>query len=87
MERKITIIENGEKVEYDVILEFTSNENNKRYIAYTNKKKNKDGKIEISLANYEQEENDMYRLIPITDKEELEKFAEIITELRKNFVL
>ena len=52
MERIFVTIENGKKVEYDIIIQFTSNENGKKYIAYTNNKKNSDGKIEILCAYY-----------------------------------
>lgn len=80
MERIFVTIENGKKVEYDIIIQFTSNENGKKYIAYTNNKKNSAGKIEILCAYYEIQD-DLYILTPIINEDEIVMFNQILKEL------
>lgn len=81
MKKKLITVENGNKVEYNIIVEFTSKNNNKHYVAYTNNKKNKDGHLEVLIAYYTIEQ-DLYVLTPITNSEEIEMVNSILNELR-----
>lgn len=64
---KIKLTNNhGIEKEYDVIFEFTSRNDNKNYIVYTDYQKDKDNNLIVYSSIYE---NNM--LHPVTGKEEL----------------
>ena len=53
MENKVfTVLKNGEKIYYDVILTFRSNTTNKDYIVYTDNTYDEDNKLKIYAAIY-----------------------------------
>lgn len=82
MDKKLVTIENEKKVEYDIIIEFTSNKNNKQYIAYTDNQKDEKGNLKIYIANYTKN-NELYKLVPIESKEEIDMFNSILEEIKK----
>lgn len=82
MSKKIFNIENGQKIEYEVIMQFTSKTTAKKYLFYTNNKRNADGKLEIFVSNYIVN-NDNYILYPIEDKKEIDMCNQILKDLRE----
>lgn len=86
MNKKIVTIENNKKVEYDVIISFTANQNQKNYIAYTKNEKDENGNVKIFIATYEVDKNnnDLYNLKQIETQEEIDMFNEILEELKNN---
>ncbi|MBQ6494386.1 MAG: DUF1292 domain-containing protein [Bacilli bacterium] len=53
MNKKISaILKNGEKKEYDVILTFKNDKNNKNYIVYTDNKIDNENKLKIYASIY-----------------------------------
>lgn len=53
MKEKITTtLKNGKTIEYDVILTFKNNKNNKDYIVYTDNEIDKENKLKIYAAIY-----------------------------------
>ena len=53
MKQKITTtLKDGSVIEYDVILTFKNDKNNKNYIVYTDNKIDKDNKLKIYAAIY-----------------------------------
>lgn len=47
-----TVLSNGKKIEYDVILTFKNNKNNKDYVVYTDNGIDKENKLKIYAAIY-----------------------------------
>lgn len=80
MGKQLLTIVNGEKVKYDIILEYESNDKN--YVVYLDNKVNEEGTSEVYLATYTIND-DIYDLTPVTSKEELETFETIIKEVQK----
>lgn len=78
MEKIFKTIENNEIKEYEILLEFTSNENKKNYVFYKDKLKN-----EINIAYYELKDK-LYILMPIIDEKEKEMCKSILEDI-KNF--
>lgn len=85
-DRKLITVENGNKVEYDVIIEFTSNKNGKHYVAYTNNIKDENDNVKVFIATYEIDKNDesLYVLHPIENQEEINMFNNILEDLRNS---
>ena len=81
MKKRFVNIENGKKVEYEILMQFTSKKTLKKYLIYTNNKKNKDGKLEIFVSNYRMENNN-YFLYPIENQEEIDMCNGILNDLR-----
>ncbi len=73
--KKIVATVDGKTEEYDVILEFTSNENQKQYIIYGNKDKK-----EIRVSYYKKED-DTYTLLPIKDESEVAMCMSMVEEI------
>ena len=69
-------IKDGKIIEYNILLEFTSNDNGKKYIFYTDEL-NKN--IYIS---YYRIENDLYILEPIKNQEEIDMCMNILEDLK-----
>lgn len=82
MKKRFVNIENGKKVEYEILMQFTSKKTLKKYLIYTNNKKNKDGKLEIFVSNYRMENNN-YFLYPIENQEEIDMCNGILNDLRE----
>lgn len=80
MRKQLLTIVNGEKVKYDILLEYESNDKN--YVAYLDNKVNEEGDSEVYLATYILKD-DIYDLTPVTSKEEIEMFETIIKEVQK----
>lgn len=82
--KKLITVENGKKVKYDIIIEFKSNNNNKKYIAYTNNSKDENGNTKVFIATYEIDENDkeLYILYPIETKLEIDMINNILEDLK-----
>lgn len=81
MKKRFVNIENGKKVEYEILMQFTSKKTLKKYLIYTNNKKNKDGLLEIFVSNYRMENNN-YFLYPIENQEEIDMCNGILNDLR-----
>ena len=81
MKKRFVNIENGKKVEYEILMQFTSKKTLKKYLIYTNNKKNKDCLLEIFLSNYRMENNN-YFLYPIENQEEIDMCNGILNDLR-----
>ena len=79
--KKIINVEIGKKVEYEVLMQFTSKKTSKKYLIYTNNKKNKYNKLEI-FASYYRMENNNYFLYPIQNQEEIDMCNGILNDLR-----
>lgn len=74
-----TIIANGNKIEYDVVLTFKSTKNNKHYCIYTDNTLDKNQKIRFYAACY-----DPNQVIPyIGEPQTQEEWTEITTILNK----
>ena len=78
MNKSFKTVENGTMVEYDILLEFTSKDTNKKYIFYTDKKTQK---IYIS---YYKVKDDIYILMPIKNQNEINMCKEIVEEIKNN---
>ena len=78
MKKTFKTVENNEIKEYEILLEFTSNENKKNYVFYKDKLKN-----EINIAYYELKDK-LYILMPIIDEKEKEMCKNILEDI-KNF--
>lgn len=72
-----TILSNGTKVEYNVILTFKSNTNNKNYVIYTDNTIDQNKKLRFFAAVYNPEEQNPYLGEP-TSKEEWSEITTII---------
>lgn len=83
MSKKIFNIENGQKIEYEVLMQFTSKTTSKKYLVYTNNKRNTDDKLEIFVSNYIVNNDNDYILYPIEDKKEIDMCNEILKDLRE----
>lgn len=83
MSKKIFNIENGQKIEYEVLMQFTSKTTSKKYLVYTNNKRNTDGKLEIFVSNYIVNNDNDYILYPIEDKKDIDMCNEILKDLRE----
>lgn len=78
MNKSFKTVEKGTIIEYDILLEFTSKDTNKKYVFYTDKKNNN---IYIS---YYKVENDIYILTPIENQDEINMCKEILEEIKNN---
>ena len=85
-DKKLITVENGNKVEYDIIIEFTSNKNGKNYIAYTNNIKDENDNIKVFIATYEldKKDNSLYVLRTIENKEEIDMFNNILDDIKNS---
>ena len=72
-----TILPNGTKVEYNVILTFKNNQNNKNYCIYTDNTYDKNKKLRFYTAIYNPESEPSFLGEPTT-KEEWTEIAKII---------
>jgi len=83
--KKFITIKNGNTVEYNVVIEFTSKDNNKKYVAYTNDEKDENGNTKVFLATYEVDtnNNDLYILTPIETQEEIDMFSNLLKDFAK----
>ena len=78
MNKSFKTVEKGTIIEYDILLEFTSKDTNKKYVFYTDKK---NSNIYIS---YYKVENDIYILTPIENQDEINMCKEILEEIKNN---
>lgn len=81
MEKKLITIENGEKVEYEILIEFESNKTNKNYVAYLDKEDD-EGNAKVKFASFTLNDG-IYTLSEIEIEEEFEMFKTIIEEVQK----
>lgn len=72
-----TILSNGTKVEYNVILTFKSNKTNKNYCIYTDDTIDQNKKLRLFAACYDPSQQNPYLGEPTT-KEEWEEITSII---------
>ena len=49
--KKIITVKDGNILEYNVVIEFTSKDTNKKYVAYTNDERDENGNTKVFLAN------------------------------------
>lgn len=77
MDKKLKTVKDGTVVEYDILLEFTSNDTGKKYIFYI------DELNENMCISYYRIENDLYILEPIKNKDEIDMCMSIIEDIKK----
>lgn len=75
-----TILANGTKVEYNVILTFKSNITNKNYVVYTDNTFDQNKKLRFYAASYDPKEPTPYLGEPTT-KEEWSEITSIIDKV------
>lgn len=75
-----TILANGTKVEYDVILTFKSNKTNKNYAIYTDNTYDQNKKLRFYAAVYDKTQPTPYLGEPTT-KEEWSEITSIINQV------
>ena len=75
-------LEDGTKTEYDVVVTFTNDENNKDYIIYTDNSIDEEGKLKMYAAIYDPYKNEIIGN-PETDAE-WEMIHGIIDDILKN---
>lgn len=75
-----TILSNGTKIEYNVILTFKDNLNNKNYVVYTDNTLDKNNKIRIYAGVYDSKLQNPYLGEPTT-KEEWTNITNIINKI------
>ena len=75
-----TILSNGTKIEYTVVVTFKSNENNKNYVIYTDNTLDKSNKIRLYAAIYDPNLTNPYLGEPTT-KEEWTYISSIINKV------
>lgn len=82
--RKIITVKDGNILEYSVVIEFTSKDTNKKYVAYTNDERDENGNTKVFLATYEidKNNNDFYILTPIETQEEIDMFNSILQDIK-----
>ena len=90
-EEKITFKltdENGNDVEYEVLLTFESNETNKNYMLYTDNTTDEDGNIKVYASIYVPKEDgtldENTKLLPIETDSEWKIIETILDELQKD---
>lgn len=72
-----TVLSNGTKVEYNVILTFKSNQTNKNYVIYTDNTFDQNKKLRFYAAVYDPTQSNPYLGEPTT-KEEWSEITQII---------
>lgn len=77
------INENGDKVEYEALFTFESEETNKNYIVYTDNTLDQDGNTKVYASIYEPHESEM-KLSPITTEKEWKVIQIILDELQNS---
>lgn len=75
-----TILANGTKVEYNVILTFKNNQNNKNYVIYTDDTFDQNKKLRFYAAVYDPKEKNSYLGEPTT-KEEWTEITNILNKV------
>lgn len=75
-----TILSNGTKVEYTVILTFKNSQNNKHYVIYTDNTYDQNKKIRFYAATYDPTQTNPYLGEPTT-KEEWAEITNIINKV------
>lgn len=75
-----TILSNGTKVEYNVILTFKNNQNNKNYCIYTDNTIDQNKKLRLYAAIYDPNQSTPYLGEPTT-KEEWTEITNIIDKV------
>lgn len=76
MNKKLKTLENGIIKEYDILLEFTSNDTNKKYIFYY------DGNKKEIFISYYRIEGDLYILTPIKNEGEINMCKNILEDIK-----
>ncbi len=76
MNKKLKTVENGIIKEYNILLEFTSKDTNKKYVFYYNENKN-----EIYISYY-RIDGEFYILTPIKDEEEINMCKNILEDIK-----
>jgi len=76
MNKKLKTVENGNIKEYSILLEFTSNDTNKKYIFYYD-----ENNKQIYISYYRIEDN-LYILTPIKDEEEINMCKNILEDIK-----
>lgn len=78
MGKRFKTVEKDAIVEYNILLEFTSKDTNKKYIFYTDK----DNKT--IYISYYRVKNDIYILTPIENQDEINMCKNILEEIKNN---
>lgn len=76
MDKKIKTEKDGEIVEYNILLEITSNDNGKKYIFYTD-----ESNKQIYISYY-RIEDDLYILEPINNQKEVDMCMNILEDIQ-----
>ena len=75
----ISLMNNGEVKDYDIILTFTLDDDKKEYIIYTDNEKDGDGFIKIHAGIYNEDNKES--LLPIKNDEEWSLIEEILEKI------
>lgn len=76
MDTKIKTVVDGKIKEYDILLKFTSNDTNKKYVFYTDKLQDK------IFISYYTIDKDLYVLTPIKNQEEIDMCMQILNDIK-----
>ncbi len=78
LNKNITITDkNGKQTNYHILCSFVYNENNKKYIIYTDYSKNADNHINVYYAYYD----DDFKLKPVKNEKEIALMNNILSDL------
>ncbi len=78
---KIKVNKNGQEVEMELMLKFETEEDNRKYMVYTDKTKDESGKVNLYAYYYETDEND---LKPVSN-EDMAIVEEALKEAKENY--
>ena len=77
------IDDDGNKMECEVLFTFTSEDNNKNYMLYTDNSLDDEGNIKTYVATYD-EISENTKLSPVTSDEELEMVEKMLKEYEEH---
>ncbi len=78
---KIKVNKNGHEVEMELMLKFETEEDNRKYMIYTDKSKDESGKVNLYAYYYEIDEND---LKPVPN-EDMPIVEEALKQVKENY--
>ncbi len=83
-DRKLITMKDGKRVEYDIIIQFTSSKKNKNYVGYTDYSKDSNGNSIVYVSTYEKDPKDenLYILSEIKNQDEIEAIKQMINDLK-----
>jgi hypothetical protein len=73
MKNRVVVIENNQKMEYDVLFNVTDEKNNAKYVVYTDNSIDKEGNAIVYLGKYDKD-----KIIPLDSNKEKEMLTNIV---------